>query len=70
MPLPSPHSLLPHLNFRAGVDPEIFCEGGGGGAKGRKGCIILMLWAWVTNSGEGGGVKPKPLYTVTFCTCS
>ena len=71
MPLPSPHSLLPHLchlNFRAGVDPEIFLRGGGGGggAKGRKGCIILMLCAWVTNSGEGCGVKPEPLYTVTL----
>ena len=25
-----------------------------------------MLWAWVTNSGEGCEVKPEPLYTVTL----
>ena len=38
MPLPSPHSLLLHLNFRAGVDPEIFLRGvGGGGGKGEEG---------------------------------
>ena len=37
MPLPSPHSLLPHLNFRAGVDLEIVLRGGGGGGKGEEG---------------------------------
>ena len=36
MPLPSPHPLLPHLNFRAGVDPEIVLREGGG-AKGEEG---------------------------------
>ena len=52
------------------VDPEIFCEaegrggGGGGGGVEREGCIILLLWAWVTNSSEGYGAKPEPLYTV------
>ena len=40
-------------------------DGGGGGGK-EEGCIILMLWSWVTNSGEGCGAKPEPLYTVTL----
>ena len=38
-------------------------KGGGGGVK-REGCIILLLWAWVTNSRERYGAKPESLYTV------
>ena len=70
MPLPSPPlppspPVLPKLQSR-GRSRKFFSRGGGGGgAKGRKGCI-LMLCAWVTNSGEGCGVKPEPLYTVTL----
>ena len=66
MPLPSPPlppspAVLPKLQSR-GRSRNFFARGGGG--------IILILWAWVTNSGEGCGVKPEPLYTVTLRSIS
>ena len=69
-PLPSPPlppfpPELPKLQSRVSIQ-KFFAGGGGGGggrrgegvgggAKGRKGFIILMLWAWVTNSWKGCG---------------
>ena len=63
-PPPSPPEL-PKLQSR-GRSSNVFARG----AKGRKGCIILMLWAWLTNSWEGCGVKPEPLYTLHMFVAS
>ena len=63
-------SHLPHLPTI--MCPKLQSEGGSRnvlqGGWGQRGGVhnALMLWAWVSNSGEGRGVKPEPLYTATL----